>query len=151
MNGAPASPKQDDVRALLDDLAAIKEALRDISRQLLRIERRAKLAIPVTPGTAAVQTRGFATEQRPRLNEDTAQKLVDDLKDKVSRGEQVETRLKSYSVKPELQVVARILGITNTKLPPKDELIRRISTRLRQSVSVMTGIHTAAGGRDRKE
>ena len=43
------------------------------------------------------------------------------------------------TVKNELAVLARELGMTNTKLPPKDELVRRISTRLRQKASVASG------------
>jgi hypothetical protein len=40
-------------------------------------------------------------------------------------------------------LIAKALGMTNDKLPPKDELVRRISTRIRQSASVTTGIQGA--------
>ena len=60
------------------------------------------------------------------------------------RGGQLESELRRMTVKNELAVLARQLGMTNTKLPPKDELVRRISTRLRQSASVTSGIRGGA-------
>ncbi len=47
------------------------------------------------------------------------------------------------SVKNELAVLARPLGMTNTRLPPKDDLVQRISTRLRQSAVVARGMYGA--------
>jgi hypothetical protein len=127
----------DDIRSMLDEIGAIKEILRDLSRQLLRIERRVKASFQSNARLSADQ--GAGRKERS-LNEQSAGQVIEKLKEKVSKGEQVETQLKQYSVKPDLQIIARLLGMTNTKLPPKDELIRRISTRLRQSVSVITGI-----------
>lgn len=140
MNSNLPTPNQDDVRALLEELGAIKEILREASRQLLRIERRVRAAIPGTAGASADRIRQSGSGKKLHLNEQTARQVIENLKERVSKGEQVETQLRDYSVKPDLQIFARILGMTNTKLPPKDELVRRISTRLRQSVSVTTGI-----------
>ncbi|MDE2475538.1 MAG: hypothetical protein KGO48_10865, partial [Alphaproteobacteria bacterium] len=75
-----------------------------------------------------------------QLTEESAKNLIDGLKGRISKGEQIERELGTYPVKPDLQMVARVLGMTNAKLPPKDELIARISTRLRQSVSLTSGI-----------
>jgi hypothetical protein len=127
---------------LLKELSDIKEILREISRELLRIERRVKAAFP---GSAAVGRNGRSSaRKKPKLDEQSARELLNTLKDRVSNGEQIETELRGYLVKPDLQMLARILGMTNAKLPPKDQLVSRISTRLRQSVSVTRGIYQAA-------
>jgi hypothetical protein len=84
------------------------------------------------------------------LDEPAARNVIAHLKRQVAKGEQIETELKRYLVKPDLQMVARILGMTNAKLPPKDQLVRQISTRLRQSVSVTAGFHEAAKSYDEK-
>lgn len=144
------TPTQDDVRSLLEELGAVKEIIREVSRQLLRMERRVRAAIPDTAGASADRIGRSDSGKRPHLNEQAARQVIENLKERLSKGEQVETQLRDYSVKPDLQTFARILGMTNTKLPPKDELVRRISTRLRQSVSVTTGIHDDARDKPRK-
>jgi hypothetical protein len=85
-----------------------------------------------------------------RLDEQSAEQVIAGLKERVAKGEQIEPELKGYLVKPNLQMVARSLGMTNTKLPPKNELVRRIATRIRQSVSVTRGFHEAAKNYDEK-
>ena len=135
MSNNPSSPNQNDIRSLLEELGAVKEILRELSRQLLRMERRVRVAIPATAGASPNRMK------RPHLNEQTARQILEKLKERVSKGEQVEAQLREYSVKPDLQTFAKLLGMTNTKLPPKDELVRRISTRLRQAVSVTSRIH----------
>ncbi len=147
MSGNPSSPNQEDIRSLLEELRAVKEILKDVSRQLLRIERRAKAAIPSGESARTDRTRQSGSEKRPPLDEHSAQQVIESLKERVSKGEQIEMQLRDFSVKPDLHTIARLLGMTNTKLPPKDELVRRISTRLRQSVSVTTGIHENARNR----
>jgi|SRR5271163_1659578 len=134
------SEGQGDILLFLEELAGVKELLRESSRQLVRIERRVKAAFP---GVNATQSRTVrpVSSGRSRLDEVSALAVIDDLKAKASKGEQIEAKLRDYSVKPELQIIARILGMTNAKLPPKDELVKRISTRLRQSVSVAAGMH----------
>jgi hypothetical protein len=128
----------DEIRLLVQELANVKESMREASRQLLRIERRIAAAFP---GAVTRTSRKSSVRNKPRLDEAKAEELIRILKGKIEKGEQIERELGQYSVKPELQIVARILGLTNVKLPPKDELVRRISTRLRQSVSVSTGFH----------
>jgi hypothetical protein len=141
MSNNLSSLNQDDIRLIVQELAEVKELLQESSRQLQRIDRQMKAAFPAV--VASVRTARPAVKKM-RLDEQAAQKVIADLKERVAKGEQIENELKGYLVKPDLQVVARILGMTNTKLPPKDQLIRQISTRLRQSVSVTTGFHEEA-------
>jgi hypothetical protein len=128
------STKTDEEAILLvsDDIAEVKALLRQASQQLLRIERQLKAALP--------QRIPVPKKPRQRIDEQGAGEVINRLKERLLRGEQIEGQLRVFTVKPELQRIARLLGMTNTKLPPKDELIRRISTRLRQGVSVTSGI-----------
>jgi len=141
-------PDHDEIRLLVQELADVKEVLRENSRQLLRIERRVKEAFPAV--AASVRTARFSSGKITHLDEPGARNVIAHLKQQVAKGEQIETDLKRYLVKPDLQMVARILSMTNAKLPPKDELVRRISTRIRQSVSVTAGFHEAAKSYDEK-
>ena len=99
----------DELEFLALEISEFKNVLREMSRQVSRIERRVKAA----------------------------------------GGEQIESELRRMTVKKELAILARNLGMTNTRLPPKDDLVRRISTRLRQRASVVSGIHGSLqeGGR----
>jgi hypothetical protein len=143
MNGDPLDEKEG-VRLLVGELPSVKEIIREASRQLARIERRVRAAFP---GVATNVHRGRSKSMRStHLDEQTAQSVIATLKASASKGVQIENLLRDYSVKPDLQMVARILGMTNTKLPPKDELVRRISTRIRQSVSVTAGFQEEAAG-----
>ena len=136
MSSNPSNPNQDEIRSLLEELRTVKEILGEVSRQLLRMERRVRAAVPSPNRIGQAGSR-----KRPHLNEETARQVIEKLKETVSKGGQVETQLRDYSVKPDLQTFAKLLGMTNTKLPPKDELVRRISARLRQAVLVTSRIH----------
>jgi hypothetical protein len=148
MSNDISTPGHDEIRLLVQELADVKEVLRENSRQLLRIERRVKAAFPAI--AVSVRTARSSSGKRTHLDEPAARNVIAHLKQQVAKGEQIETELKRYLVKPDLQMVARILGMTNTKLPPKDQLVRQISTRLRQSVSVTAGFHEAAKSYDGK-
>jgi hypothetical protein len=143
MNNNLSRPGEEEIHLIVQELADVKELLQENSRQLRRIERQVKAAFPAV--VASVRTSRSAVKKL-RLDEQGAEQVITRLKERVAKGEQIETELKGYLVKPDLQMVAKILGMTNTKLPPKDELIRRISTRIRQSVSVSTGFHEEARG-----
>jgi hypothetical protein len=123
--------KDEGLAALTHELREIKDLLKDISRELSRIERRAEVVFPKAP-------KGTRSKTAP-LDEEAARALVAHLTEKVGRGEDVDPTLRGYKVKPDLQAIASILGMTNAKLPPKAELVQRISTRLRQSSSVKHG------------
>jgi hypothetical protein len=142
MSNNHSSLDRDEIRLLVKELAEIKGVLQESSRQLLRIERRVTAAFPTT--APSERTGRSASEKRRYLDEQAAHHVIANLKVRASKGEQIETELRGYVVKPDLQFVARILGMTNTKLPPKDELVRLISTRLRQSASVTAGFHEGA-------
>jgi hypothetical protein len=134
-----SSLDQEGLRLLLKELAEVKEVLQESSRQLLRIERQVKAAL--SSAAPADQARRPAARKKQHLDESVARQLLAELKVRASKGEQIEVELKGYLVKPDLQILARMLGMTNAKLPPKDELVRRISTRLRQSAIVTAGFH----------
>lgn len=129
--------RSEDLELLVMELTEIKDILREASQQIRRIERRIKAALP-KPQTTVRHKRG--TQRASRMDEQVTHVLVDRLKEKVRNGENIESELHGFLVKYELNAIARTLGMTNTKLPPKDELIQRISTRLRQSVAVSAGI-----------
>jgi len=144
MTNKPSGPDQEEIRLLIKELADVKEVLQQNSRQLLRIERQLKALFPdAAPAPRNGNGRSTSTSKpankRQPLDEPVARRVIDDLKIRASKGEQIEAELRGYVVKPDLQMLARILGMTNAKLPPKDELIKRISSRLRQSAAVTSG------------
>ena len=107
-----------------------------------RIERRVKAALPPSRQTTKA-------DRSSPMDETAARRMVDRLTERAKGGEQIESELRRMTVKKELAILARNLGMTNTRLPPKDDLVRRISTRLRQRASVVSGIHGSLqeGGR----
>jgi hypothetical protein len=136
MNSDSSGRDDTDILLFAEELAEVKALLREASRQLLRIERRVTAAFP---GAISKRSRTKQSSEKRGLDEAAAQLLIDRLKDSAAKGEQIEEKLRDFAVKPELQFIARILGMTNSKLPPKDELVRRISTRIRQSASLRSG------------
>jgi len=133
MVDALIKPTADDVSRVVSELAEIKDLLREISREILRIERRVKAVIPRSQMPAS---RGLRSVPRPPMDDEAANRVIQSLRNELSLQGSVETKLRQLTVKPELASIARALGMTNTKLPTKDELIRRIATRLRQSAAV---------------
>ena len=124
---------QDELELLVLELSEIKGSLRELSQQVLRIERRIRAVLPAPEKPSK-------SKHRQRLDGSTARYTIGRLTESAKKGEQIESELRNMTVKGELAVMARELGMTNTKLPPKDDLVRRISTRLRQSASVVGGI-----------
>ena len=124
---------QDELELLALELSELKGVLRELSQQVLRIERRVKVALPA-------HQRQPESKPRQRLDESAARRTIARLRERAGDGEQIESELMGMTVKNELAVMARELGMTNAKLPPKDALIRRISSRLRQSASVVSSI-----------
>ncbi len=125
---------QDELELLVLELSEVKGILRELSQQVLRVERRVKAALPASQKPSK-------SNPRQRLDESAARRTISRLRERARGGEQIENELRNMKVKDELAVMARELGMTNAKLPPKDDLIRRISTRLRQSASVVSSIH----------
>ena len=132
----------DELELLALEISEFKNVLREMSQQASRIERRVKAALPSSRQTTKAA-------RRSPMDETAARRMVDRLTERAKGGEQIESELRRMTVKKELAILARSLGMTNTRLPPKDDLVRRISTRLRQRASVVSGIHGSLqeGGR----
>ena len=129
--------QQDDLESLAREISEIKSILREVSQQILRIDRRVRVVLPSPE-------KSVKKGARKRLETKSAHAIVTRLTKRARDGEQIEDELRRMNVKDELSVLARELGMTNTKLPPKHDLVRRISTRIRQRVSVEIGIHEGA-------
>ena len=127
---------KEELELLALEISDAKSALREISQQMLRIERRIKGALH--------SPRSAAKGARERLDANRVRAIIDQMTECAATGMQIENELRRMTVRDELAILARELGMTNTKLPPKDELIRRISTRIRQRASVKSGIREAA-------
>ena len=134
---------RNELERLALELSEVKGVLRELSQQLLRIERRLRTALP-PPDKSVQPARG------KRIDEDAARRLIDRLTERAGAGERIESELRRMTVKGELTALARSLGMTNARLPPKDDLVRRISTRLRQGASVAGGIQEGARENSRR-
>lgn len=130
--------QQNDLESLALEISEIKNILRELSQQILRIDRRVRVVLP--------SPEKFVDKKsaRPRLEAKSACAIVSRLTKHARDGEQIEDELRRMNVKDELSILARELGMTNTKLPPKHDLVRRIATRIRQRASVEIGICRAA-------
>ena len=122
---------KDELELVTLEILEVKSILRELSQQVLRIERRLKATPPPQKKSKIAQ----------QFDENHVRQIIGHLTDCAKEGKQIESELRRTTVKNQLAVLARELGMTNTKLPPKDELIRRISTRLRQRASITSGIN----------
>ena len=126
----------EELELLALELSEVKSILRELSQQVLRVERRVRVALPSSqkpPGSNGPK----------QLDKSAVSSTISQLTERANKGEQIEDELRHMTVKNGLAVLARELGMTNTKLPPKDELIRRISTRIRQKARIVYGIREA--------
>ena len=139
-NNAFTEPGEE-LKLLALELSEVKNILRELSQQILRVERRVRVALPSSQ--KSLGSNGFK-----QLDNSAVSSTINDLTERAKKGEQIEDELRHMTVKNGLAVLARELGMTNTKLPPKDELIRRISTRIRQRAHVVYGIREAATVRE---
>ena len=137
MNDHRYAGNREQLEMLALELSGVKDAMQELSRQLRRIERRANVVLP--PPEKA-KKRGCG-----RIDDKAARELIDRLTENARKGEQIETALRRMTVKNELAVIASTLGMTNAKLPPKDELVQRLAARIRQSAMVRDGFAKAAG------
>ena len=134
------------VERLASEVAGLKGVLQDISQQVRRIERRIDLILP--EGKRAKDRKASAayknsSEKPPTMSEVEARKTIDKFKNRLESGESTEpiqSELRNMTMKHGLTPIARVFGMTNTKLPPKSELILNIITRLRQSVMLTENI-----------
>ena len=131
----------EELKLLALELSKVKNILHELSQQMLRIERRVRVALSSyqkPPGSNSPK----------QLDKRAVSGAISQLTERAKKGEQIEDELRGMTVKNGLAVLARELGMTNTKLPPKDELIRRISTRIRQRAHVVYGIREAVTVRE---
>ena len=131
----------EELKLLALELSKVKNILHELSQQMLRIERRVRAVLPSSQ-------KPTNSNNLRKLDENAASSTIDDLTERAKKGEQIENELRGMTVKNGLAMLARELGMTNTKLPPKDELIRRISSRIRQRAHVVYGIREAVGVRE---
>lgn len=127
-------PKELEIVA--EELLNVKNNLRELSRQLIRIERLIQVALPPDKKRAT-------PAPRQGLKRDGARQTIDRLREQAIEGLQIEDELRRMTVKNELVPLARELGLTNAKLPPKDGLVRLIGTRIRQGAIVARGFRNA--------
>ena len=130
-----ANKSNSDIELLLLEISELRSVLRELSQQVLRIERRIRAVLP----QSEIRGRG-----QPQVRK-SASSIIRKLTERARDGVEIEKDLRRMTVKNELATLARELGMTNTKLPPKDQLIRRISARIRQKVSVTRGIRGGVG------
>ena len=128
---------KEELETLFLEILEMRNVLHEMSQQLVRIERRVRITLPKSEHRLSLR------RQKIKLDEATAKREVEKLKESVKNGVQIEDELRKMSVKNELAMIARELGMTNTALPPKNDLIRRISSRVRQAVSVYSSISEA--------
>jgi len=135
-----------DVKRLAAEVAELKGVLRDISQQLRRIERRIDAVLPAGERSGKFRKTNGAPHAKKHvaISEAAACQLVKELTETLRHNQGIESRLRDMTVKNELTAIARFLGMTNTKLPPKTELIGTIVTRLRQSIMLTENIDAIA-------
>ena len=131
----------EELELLALELSEVKNILRELSQQVLRVERRVRAALPSSQKSPA-------SNGLKQLDKSAVSSTISQLTERAKKGEQIEDELRGMTVKDGLVVLARELGMTNTKLPPKDELIRRLSSRIRQRAQVVYGIREAATVRE---
>ena len=131
----------EELKLLALELSKVKNILHELSQQMLRIERRVRAALPSSQ-------KPLGSNSPKQLDKSAVSGTISQLTERAKKGEQIEDELRGMTVKNGLAVLARELGMTNTKLPPKDELIRRLSTRIRQQASVEYGIREAVTVRE---
>ena len=131
----------EELKLLALELSKVKNILHELSQQMLRIERRVRAAL-------SSYQKPPGSNSHKQLDKSAVSSTISQLTERAKKGEQIENELRHMTVKNGLAVLARELGMTNTKLPPKDELIRRIATRIRQRAHVVYGIREAVGVRE---
>lgn len=131
------NPKK--IEILAGEVTALKDILVDVTQQVRRIERRIDLALPED---SKAKSRKSPSDKNARatnpqtLSEAKVEQLISRLKEQIIAGQDIHSELRGMTVKYELTPIARYFGMTNTALPPKDELVPNIVTRIRQSVMV---------------
>lgn len=124
------------VEELAQELVDTRNMLDEVSARFRKVERRVKSALP--PSSKA------ALEEKPKIRTSgEARRLIDRLTQDAMFHKPIKHELRNLPVKDGLALIARELGLTNTALPPKAELIIRIATRINQKAIFRGGGFTA--------
>ncbi len=129
------------VQKLAKEVADLKGVMQDISQQVRRIERRIDLVLP--EGRRAKERKvvsGDHSGKAPTMSENQAHQTIDKLKECLYQDKPIDSELRNMTVKHGLTPIARVLGMTNSALPPKSKLILNIITRIRQSAMLTENI-----------
>ena len=134
--------RTDSVTRLAKEVTDLKGVLQDISQQIRRIERRIDYVLPHEKRS---QTRKASNgvKKTPTMSETNTRETIERMKQHLYDEKpvaEIQSELRKMNVKRELTPIAREFGMTNAALPPKDELIMRIITRIQQSVMLTENI-----------
>lgn len=141
---------------LASEISDLKNVLVGLTHQARRIERRIDAVLPEkTKLRKNARAENNAAATANKFDEDKIKLVVDKLKEKIIAHQDIQAELRAMNVKYDLRPIARYFGMTNGPLPPKDELILNIITRLRQSVMIGENMRNmsrvAEDGRDYKK
>ncbi|WP_424948095.1 hypothetical protein [Candidatus Spongiihabitans sp.] len=135
--------KTEYIERLANEVTDLKNVLVGLSQQVRRIERRIDLILPEKRSAKlsdASAGRERRAEKTPTMSETQARQTIDRLTQCLIDKKPIDAELRAMTMKHGLTPIAREFGMTNTKLPPKTELIMNIITRLRQSVMLTENI-----------
>lgn len=134
-------PTPEALGKLANEVAELRGVLEDLTQQARRIERRIDFVLPEGQRAKARKTSaGNSTKKGSTMDETQAHQTIDRLTQCLIDKESIHAELRNMTVKHGLTPIARVLGMTNTALPPKTELVLNIITRLRQSVMLTENI-----------
>lgn len=135
--------KDERVERLASEVAELKGVLQDVSQQVRRIERNIRLMLYEQRGKKTCNSpvsRPNLHSKAQTLSESKARETIKRMTKELEVGKSIQAELRNMTMKHELTPIARVLGMTNTALPPKTELVLRIITRLRQTVMLTENI-----------
>ena len=158
MSDTFARTPSEELLRVVEEIAGMKNVVREVSDQLRRMERRVKTALAVRPGTAGARAAvrppsavraSSAANGASRMSEEAARAMLEKMTEQTRRGESVEEQLRAMTVKGDLAAIARVLGLTYAKFP-KSELIRMILVKIREDVLLSERYGSGADAPEKK-
>ena len=152
MSDTFAQSSAEELLLVAEEIAGLKSIVREVSGQLNRMERRVKTAL----SAKKVESARPAVRKPPidgnasKLNDESARILLSKMAEQARAGgkdELIEERLRAMTVKGELAVIARALGLTYAKFP-KSELIRMIMVKIREEALLSARYGSNAGAEE---
>lgn len=124
----------EEVERLTQEIAQVREIMRDVLNRLSQIERHAKRAVGES-GKPQGARPSKASTYKASLKSADAIKVFDDLVSlwRAKGGEPVATRLNSFALQ-DLQILASEIGLPSGKKAPKKRLISSIVGRINESL-----------------